>query len=713
MADARKPDPRFAQAEALIGAGNPAAAAALMSAILARAGATRGECRHALLIRSQAREAMREMKQAIEDVRAALVIEARDARAQNTLGILLIDSGDMQGAVEAFRSAVTVDPKYARAWSNLGNALRTTGRFAEAVAATRRAVEAKPDYALAWNNLGAMLLDVGDEAGARDAYARALALKPDSATMQAIAHLERQRGNLDAAIDGYTRAARASPDDANVLLQLGGVFAERGDVDAAREAYRAGLEVRPQSLRLAFGEALTLPMVYADGKEPAAARAAYGEGIARLETDIAARVRGRSATEVIDDLRWTNFLLAYQGEDDRELQQRFAALVGRAIDATGPEWRAPPRKSTTGHRIRIGFASAFFSDGTAGLYFRSWITGLDRSRFEIFVYHLRRDLTPYLSGLADRVDRVRTFPGAAMMPSAIAASIRADALDILVYPELGMDVTSFALAALRLAPVQCAGWGHPVTTGHATIDAYFTCGEMEPPDGDAHYSERLVRLPGIGTDYARPVVPGDASRKRMGLREGIPLLLCPQSLFKIHPDNDALFACVLETVPAAQLVLFEGRHPKLTEKFRARLSVALAREGLSVDDRVVFLRQCGHDDFLRVNAVCDAMLDTQRWSGGNTSLDALAAGLPIVTLPGRFMRGRQSAAMLSRAGLDELIAADAKDYVRIAARLAADAPWRTSLRARMRDESGRVFGDRAPVAALADALESLVSSVDR
>ena len=64
-----------------------------------------------------------------------------------------------------------------------------------------------------------------------------------------------------------------------------------------------------------------------------------------------------------------------------------------------------------------------------------------------------------------------------------------------------------------------------------------------------------------------------------------------------------------------------------------------------------------HDDYLRVNLACDAMLDTLHWSGGNTTLDALACGLPVVTLPGAFMRGRQSAAMLRAVGADDLIAA--------------------------------------------------------
>ena len=236
-----------------------------------------------------------------------------------------------------------------------------------------------------------------------------------------------------------------------------------------------------------------------------------------------------------------------------------------------------------------------------------------------------------------------------------------------------------------------------------------------PRTRDAHYSERLVRLPGIGTDYASPAVP--ARRVAGALRsaaKAFRCLLCPQSLFKIHPDNDALFARVLATVPAAQLVLFEGRHPELTAKFRARLAAALAREGLGVDGRVVFLRQCGHDDFLRVNAVCDAMLDTQRWSGGNTSLDALAAGLPIVTLPGRFMRGRQSAAMLSLAG-----ARRARRRRREGLRSHCRAPCGRTRRGAHRCARGCATGVAAcsaiaaPVAALADALEELVPSADR
>jgi len=98
------------------------------------------------------------------------------------------------------------------------------------------------------------------------------------------------------------------------------------------------------------------------------------------------------------------------------------------------------------------------------------------------------------------------------------------------------------------------------------------------------------------------------------------------------------------------------------------------------------------------------MLDTLHWSGGNTSLDALACGLPIVTLPGAFMRGRQSAAMLRLAGVPELVASDRAGYLGIARRLVQDEAWRAQLSARIRDGRAALFDTRAPVDAFARLL---------
>ena len=118
--------------------------------------------------------------------------------------------------------------------------------------------------------------------------------------------------------------------------------------------------------------------------------------------------------------------------------------------------------------------------------------------------------------------------------------------------------------------------------------------------------------------------------------------------------------------------------------------------------RVKVLPNLSHDDYKRVNQLCDVMVDTLYWSGGNTSLDALAMGLPMVTMRGEFMRGRQSAAMLSMMGMDELIANDETDYLRIALRLGVDLDYRRNMAERIAANRHKIFNDSKPVEALVE-----------
>jgi len=199
-------------------------------------------------------------------------------------------------------------------------------------------------------------------------------------------------------------------------------------------------------------------------------------------------------------------------------------------------------------------------------------------------------------------------------------------------------------------------------------------------------------------------VPERVDRARIGLPEDRVLLLYPQSLFKVHPDNDELFARILADNPAATLVMFDGRHASVTGRFMRRIAGAFERHGVPLAGRMAVLPAVPHDDYLRVNLACDAMLDTLHWSGGNTTLDALACGLPVVTLPGAFMRGRQSAAMLRAVGADDLIARDVDDYRTIASRVVGDHAFRSRMTETIRGGLGGLFDRAEPVQAFAELL---------
>ena len=98
------------------------------------------------------------------------------------------------------------------------------------------------------------------------------------------------------------------------------------------------------------------------------------------------------------------------------------------------------------------------------------------------------------------------------------------------------------------------------------------------------------------------------------------------------------------------------------------------------------------------------MIDTTRWSGGNTALDALAASLPIVAAPGELMRGRQSAAMLRQIGLDDLVVDDSRD---IAARAIAVARDPGPFRERIARNRNALFDRSEPMQALARIMSDL------
>lgn len=617
------------------------------------------------------------------------------------LGLVLQALGRLPEAIKRLAEEADLFAGAARNHNNLGMALVAAGREPEAREAFLRALQVERDYVHAHSNLAALFQRRGDLAAAESAWRQVIRLRADDAPAHAhLGHLLTTTWRMAEAEPVLRRAMELAPEDPAPARTLAWVLRHLNRTAEAKAVARRVLDRHPDDLQASVVEALALPAVYASRDELDRAREAYARGLDGL-VGRAERFAADPAQALT--LAWENFHLAYQGGDDRVLQEKYAAFVAGLARAASPRHFEAKcaRRLEKGDRLRVGFLSSFFRDCTAGKYFRSWIEDLDPGQFEVFVYYTGHVTDEFSAALGARAEHYRRILDTAPR---VADAVLADRLDALVFPDVGMDTASYLLAGMRLAPVQCAGWGHPVTTGQAGIDHFLSCALMEPEGAEAHYTERLVRLPGIGTRYARPGGASGKSRADLGMPESGRLYLCPQSLFKIHPDNDALFAGVLVADPGARLVFFRDHDEPLTEHFQDRLFRELARYGAGGPSRTVFLPRMGHCDYLRVNALCDAMLDTLHWSGGNTSLDALAAGLPVVTLPGRFMRGRQSLAMLRLAGLEDLVARDEADFVRIAVRLGADRGWRGEVGARLERGVARIFDDPAPVAALASFL---------
>jgi predicted O-linked N-acetylglucosamine transferase (SPINDLY family) len=478
--------------------------------------------------------------------------------------------------------------------------------------------------------------------------------------------------------------------------------------DEALEVIRRAEGVLPDANFLKFGAALILPILYETPEQIRYYRERFTSGLKSLiaGVDLDTPEARRSALDVIS---WrTNYHLAYQGQNDRELQTQYGQLVHRIMAANYPEWTQPlhmPSPPVNG-KIRVGYVSMLFQRHTVSKFFLGWLTEHDRNRFEVYTYHLGEWAATDEARRAS--DRFRHIPGDL---ERTCRAILADNLHILVFLDLGMFALMTQLAALRLAPIQCATWGHPVTSGLPTVDYFLSSELMEPKDGQDHYSERLIRLPGIGVCYPRPVIPRpllNKPRSHFGLRDDRTVCWCGQSNYKYLPQHDDLFARIAKRLPCVEFAFVVSR-ASVGEHLRRRLERGFAAEGIRAEDHCVMVPFLHALDYWNLYFVSDIFLDSLEFSGGATTLEAIASGLPVVTVPGRFMRGRQSYAILRQLDVTETIARDKEEYVDIAVRLGSDKGWRAQVREKMKANHARLYSDTTCVHALEDFFRSAVS----
>jgi protein O-GlcNAc transferase len=335
---------------------------------------------------------------------------------------------------------------------------------------------------------------------------------------------------------------------------------------------------------------------------------------------------------------------------------------------------------------------------------KGWLSGLDTERFQIFGYHLGDkidDETAIAESLCHRF--VQGLPRL----ESWAETIRGDRLHVLITPGIGLDTITTRLAGLRLAPVQATSWGHPNTTGLPSVDHYLSAALMEPENGDEHYTERLVRLPNLSIAYEPPILaPAEMSRAELGVPQDAILYWCCQTLFKYLPRYDWIFPHIAAAVPQACFLFVEyGRTAAVTAVFRERLAAAFAAFGLDAARHCRFVPPLSMARFGAVGRVADVFLDALGWSGCNTTLEALANDLPVVTMAGDLMRGRHGAAILTMLGMPDMIAATPEEFTDLAIRLGSDPQLRADLRLRIARDKHRLYRDQSAVEGLARYLE--------
>jgi protein O-GlcNAc transferase len=562
----------------------------------------------------------------------ALKHDPKNPHVLNNMGIAHRESGRLDSALKYFQRAIEVAPT-AAIHNNLGVLFYNLRRFKDAADEYQKAVKINPQYAEAWANLGNALKDLHHSALALKAYDKAIELNPNFAwALSCMAHIQQKLANPTKSIEYANRAREIDPENAEIQLT----------------SLNTLLPLRPQT--------------ESEGADYLRAFAQRLEELSRW-ADTATRLK-----KLGERVGYSQpYFIAYRRGNHKEILSRYGQLMCNASKAYRPNVKmtAPPFSGS--RKIRFGIFSGFiYRHSVWDIILKGIVLNLEQSKFELIICHtgsITDDQTEiakgksnlYIQGPKTHDDWVKTLMGLN--------------LDVLMYPEIGMDPYSMQMATLRIAPLQMTSWGHPMTSGLPTLDWYLSGDLLEPAQAQEHYTEKLIRLSGVGVcTYQLEIQPRQLILKNdsgNAIEGKVYLYLC-QHAFKYTDEAIELLAKVAKDISnAVYLIVKDNKYPEAFNIAIDQLRKKFEELNLDHVSRIFLLPWMNRSQFLGSFKHVHIYLDLPGFSGYTTAWQALSQGCPVVTLEGDFLRQRLASGLLRAIGEIEYIAEDEKKYVEI------------------------------------------------
>lgn len=561
-------------------------------------------------------------------LRQALETDPGHVPGLNNLAGLLFAQQRPALAEPLLRSALAIVPGHAPARSNLAACLLALDRGTEALAQADQAVRAAPGYAPAWQVLGQVQLARGEYALAQSAWERALALGADGPDSHyGMAQALDELGHWPQALAAAERALALDPALAPAL---------------SLAQYLARRLCRHQALPARRERLLALLDQGAEGIAP----------FALLSEEAGPAAQRRAAG------------LA-------------AAAVQRRVEAAAPTPAAPALVGGAEGPLRVGFVSSGFGQHPTALLVVEMVEHLRRHPgIEVIGFATTPDDGgPLRRRLADAFHGLHDLAGLAN--PVMAQRLAAQRLDVLVDLR-GWGGGSIAdVLARRPAPLQVNWLAYPGTSGAPWID-WMIADRFVLPDAErGHYSEAVLRLPHCfqPSDSTR-LVGEPPPRGQLGLPEQGMVFACFNNSYKYSPESLQRFWRVLAGVPGSVLWLLAGRQAEVADNLRAAAATAGVEPA-----RLVFAPKQAHAAYLACYRHAGLFLDTTPYNAHTTASDALWAGCPVLTVPGRTFASRVAGSLNACLGLDAMNADDDEDFVGRAIALGRDPALLAAVRA--------------------------------
>lgn len=681
-----------------------------------------------------------QLAEGVDLARRAIAEEPRRARWHVLLGRALAELGEMRDALASFDRAIAYENSHAEVYCDRGVVLTQLGRVGEAIESYRRAIALQPEVPTHWCSVGAAQSELEDYEEALASFDRALALAPNYAEAhvgRATALIRLQRA--DAARANLEQALAIAPDHVAALVSYGDLLRTFGRRDEALASYDRALALAPNEVLALIGRAIVLETLQRPEEALASLDHAltmvppdanslsmrghllrllrrHDEALATLNHALEiepdhAEALGDRGSVLLDLGRPSDAIHSYRRAlaiaPRPEVHSRLIAALNFDPDVSAADQRAErlqwneqharvfaadilPHRNVPNHhrRLRVGYIGSAFNHQATTYTFASAIVHRDVERFEVVCYANDADQDAITGQLRASADTWRQIDG--WSDASIANCIRGDGIDILVDLAGHSGGQRLLVFARKPAPIQVTGWGDPIGTGIASMDYVFVDPVLTPADQRTFLVEKPYELPSA-LGYWMPEPLPDLSQLP-AMSRGYVTFGSFNRIAKIQDPVVRSWAAILRAVPNARLLIqseleFDdgGRRLDIEDVF--------ADEGVNAS-RIRFCGLRGRTEDLAKYGEVDIALDPFPYSDGETTLDALSMGVPVITLAGRTISSRLAASSLTTLGLTDFVTTQRRDYVDVAVGMARDVTALAYLRVSLRSLlASSIIGD--------------------
>jgi len=605
-----------------------------------------------LFLSAEIAAARAEPDRALQVFRKVLELQPDHAPAHYKCGNLLKDRQQTEAALASYDKAIALDPRYAHAFCNRGVVLERLGRWDAALESYDRAISLTPADALAHYNRAAVLRQLARREEALASYTQAIAVNPDY--FQAYCNrgiLFNEMLRWDEALADFDRAIDLKPDHAEFYLNKAHLLARMKRYLPAIASFDRAIALKADS-RYALGGRQYAKMNVCDWSN--------------LPADAHRLASGIEAGELVSPPVPVLVVV-----DSVPLHYKAAQLWVQEEHRPSNELPAISQRLRPG-KTRIGYFSCDFHEHPVSMLMAEVIETHDRSNYEVSAFSYgpdsQDDMRKRLRRAFDRFIDVR-----GKSDRDIALLAREMGIDVAV------DLTGHTgdcrpgIFALRAAPLQVNYLGYPGTMGADYIDYVIADATVVPEAHERYYAEKILRLPNsfLPHDSSRAIASTVYSRDKLGLPSSGFVFCCFNNGYKITPEVFAGWMRILARVPNSVLWLSQNNEAA-TDNLR--------REA----ERLVFAKRMDSPaEHLARHRAADLFLDTRPYNAHATAINALWAGLPVLTLPGEGFASRVAASLLKAVQLPELIATSAANYEDMAVHMAENPQFHAGIKARL------------------------------